>query len=414
LNKKIFIFETLTFQMLKMKLSNFTIYFALLCCFNLIAQNKDEAYKFSEDIENKLEKDTVPWKGQIAATEYSISGNYKKALQTWDKSMTSIPYTTSQDSSYFKQFKPNDAKEYIINRSKKEKLIILNEAHNNSRHRVFTTSLLKGLYKNGYRFLGMEMLDDTIINQRKFPVLESGSIYILESQSANLIREAIKIGFTLFNYEYHSKGKTGKDREIGQAQNIAEIMAQNPKDKFLIHCGYDHLNEGKPGIEQWEKAMAARVYDLTGVNPFTIDQIPGSEKGSVQYNSPFIKMVNSTKPSVMINAKGEIYNGKINSKRADCTLIFPISTYTNERPDWLTLDGMRKSFTVPTHAIATFPVLVFAYLNSEFDQNGVPADVVEITSKEQNIDLILSKGDYRIIVKNRDYKIIQDYALKIK
>lgn len=163
-------------------------------------------------------------------------------------------------------------------------------------------------------------------------IQEAGIAYTNESQSANLIREAIKIGFTLFEYD-NGNYKTGKDREIGQAENIARIMIQNPNAKFLIHCGYDHLNEGIPGIKQWEKAMAARVNDLTGVNPFTIDQIPGSEKGDLKFNSPYIQLANIKKPSVMLNAKGEIYKGKINVKRADCTLIFPVSTYTNERPD---------------------------------------------------------------------------------
>ncbi|MCZ8229719.1 hypothetical protein [Flavobacterium sp.] len=396
-----------------MKLASTIVFVLLLFNSEINAQITKENYKFSDDIELYMEKDTVSWRFQYGATYYSISGNYKKALQTWDKTMSKIPSITAQDSAYFKSFKPQDAKKYILNRSKNEKLIILNEAHNNSRHRVFTTSLLKGLYKNGYRFLGMEMIQDSLLNERKFMIQEAGIAYTNESQSANLIREAIKIGFTLFEYD-NGNYKTGKDREIGQAENIARIMIQNPNAKFLIHCGYDHLNEGIPGIKQWEKAMAARVNDLTGVNPFTIDQIPGSEKGDLKFNSPYIQLANIKKPSVMLNAKGEIYNGKINTKRADCTLIFPISTYTNERPDWLKLEGMRKPFTVPTQAIATFPVLVFAYHDNEFDQNGVPADVVEITDKKQNIDLILEKGNYRIIVKNRSYKTIQNYAIKIK
>jgi hypothetical protein len=398
-----------------MKLALATVFTLLSFSINLNAQMTKETYKFSEDIETKMEKDTVPWRFQYGATYYSISGNYKKALQTWDKTMSKIPSITAQDSSYFKEFKPQDAKQYILNRSKNEKLIIINEAHNNSRHRVFTTSLLKGLYKNGYRFLGMEMLYDTLINQRKFPVLSSESMYIDESQSANLIKEALDIGFTLFKYEYKwVKDKTGKDRESEQAKNIAKVISQNPNAKFLIHCGYDHLNEGIPGIKEWEKAMAARVHDLTGINPFTIDQIPGSEKGDLKFNTPFIKMANIKKPSIMVNAKGEAYNGKISNKRADCSIIYPVSTYTNERPDWLSLDGQRKTFHIPANAITEYPVLVMAYRNNEFEQEGIPADVTEITNKDQKVDLILDKGNYRIIVKNKDYKIIQDYQQKIK
>ncbi|REG97890.1 hypothetical protein [Flavobacterium aquicola] len=397
-----------------MKLTIATIFVLLSFNINLNAQITKENYKFSNDIENYMEKDTVPWRFQYGATYYSINGNYKKALQTWDKTMSTVPSITAEDSSYFKQFKPYYAKDYILKRSKNEKLIIINEAHNNSRHRVFTTSLLKGLYKNGYRFLGMEMLDDTLINQRKFPVLAGGSIYIHESQSANLIKDALDIGFTLFNYEYFGKGKTGKDREIGEAENIAKIMTQNPNAKFLIHCGYDHLNEGIPGIKEWEKAMASRVHDLTGINPFTIDQIPGSEKGDLKFNTPFIKMANIKTPSIMVNAQGESYNGKQSNKRGDCSIIYPVSTYTNERPDWLTLDGQRKIFDIPVNSITEFPVLVMAYRNNELEQNGIPADIIEINSREQKASLILDKGDYQIIVKNKEYKIIQDYQQKIK
>lgn len=382
---------------------------------NLQAQVKKEVYKFSEDIETKMEKDTVPWKTQVGATDYSISGNYKKALQTWDKMGANFPSISVQNSSYFKEFRSQDAKGYILNRSKKEKIVIINEAHNNSRHRVFTTSLLKGLYKNGYRFLGIEALSDTLINQRKFPVLKSGSMYIHESQYSNLIKEALDIGFTLFNYEYKPvKGKTGKDREREQAENIAKVMAQNPNSKFLIHCGYDHLNEGIPGIEEWEKAMAGRLNDLTGINPFTIDQIPGSEKGDLKFNSPYIQMANSKKPVIMVNAKGKTYNGEINDNRADCRIIHPVTLYNNGRPVWLTLEGRRKTFHIPTNSISEYPVLVMAYRNNEFEQEGVPADIIEITNKDQKVDLVLDKGNYRIIVKNRDYKIIQDYKQQIK
>lgn len=127
----------------------------ILISINLKAQSKNENYKFKEDISIKLEKDTVPWKYQSAAVDFSITGNYRKALQTWDMQGANKAILSANDSLYFNKFRATNAKDYIIKRSKKEKLIIINEAHNNSRHRVFTTSLLKDLYKNGYRYLGI-------------------------------------------------------------------------------------------------------------------------------------------------------------------------------------------------------------------------------------------------------------------
>lgn len=386
----------------------------ILISINLKAQSKNENYKFKEDISIKLEKDTVPWKYQSAAVDFSITGNYRKALQTWDMQGANKAILSANDSLYFNKFKATNAKEYIIKRSKKEKVIIINEAHNNSRHRVFTTSLLKDLYKNGYRYLGIEALADSLINERKFPNLQSGSLYLHESQYANLIKKALDLGFTVFNYEYtYAKGKTGKDREIEQAENIAKIMKQHPKDKFLIHCGYDHLNEGIPGIKSWEKAMAGRLRDLTGVNPFTIDQIPCSEKGSVEFNNPYIRFANSVNPAIMVDSRGQTFNGPEGNGVADCRIIHPVTIYKNGRPDWLFLNGERKPIPIPTDSITQFPVLALAYRIDEFENEGIPTDVIEIDNKEQEANFILDKGKYRIIIKNRADKTILDYQKKI-
>ena len=125
-------------------------------------------------------------------------------------------------------------------------------------------------------------------------------------------------------------------------------------------------------------------------------------------------MANSSKTVIMVNAKGKTYNGEINDNRADCRIIHPVTLYKNERADWLTLEGRRKTFHIPTNSISEYPVLVMAYRNNEFEQEGVPADIIEIINKEQKVDLVLDKGNYRIIIKNRDYKIIQDYKQQIK
>lgn len=396
------------------KLSGISVLF--FCVTALMhAQKNKEPYKFIEDINAKVERDTVPWKYQLAATNLATIGDYKKALEMWDKQGGSVPELSKKDSLNFMQFKPKDAKDYIINRAKKERLVIINEVHNNANHRVFTTSLLKGLYKNGYRFLGVEALDDTLINKRKFPIMDGGSIYIQESQYANLLKDALDLGFTLFNYEYkYVKGKTMKDREMEQAQNIAKMMKANPKAKFLIHCGYDHLNEGIPGIASWEKAMAARVTEMTGINPFTIDQTTSSEKGKEAWNDPYIRLANSKTSVIMVNSKGQTFNGGIDDARADCRIIHPVTVYENGRPSWLTLEGRRKVYTIKKDSITEFPVLALAYRINEFENEGIPADVIEIENKEQVANMILHKGMYRIIIKNRNYETILDYQKQIK
>lgn len=390
----------------------FKIIFILLFAFKIEAQIKKETYQFSKDIEAKIEKDTLSWKYQMGATDYSISEYYLQALKTWDKNGSGIRKISKEDSLYFNSFKKNDAKGYILNRSKKEKVIIINEAHHNIRHRVFTTSLLQGLYDNGYRFFGLEALSDTLINNRKYPVLESG-YYTQEPQMANLLQEAIEIGFKLFTYE-PDDNSNGKQREIGQAENIAQVIRENPNAKFLIHCGWDHVIEGTPGNKNWEKAMAGRLKEKTNINPFTIDQVAYSEKGDIQLISPYVLIANSEKPVIMVNDEGKTFNGSETNDQTDCKIIHPITKYINERPNWLYLDGERKSYKIPENKILEYPILVFAYRKKEFEQNGIPADLIEILNEKSNTNLILNKGIYKIIIKNKHYKIINEFETKIK
>jgi hypothetical protein len=68
---------------------------------------------------------------------------------------------------------------------------------------------------------------------------------------ANLLIEAIKIGFTLFEYE-PIDGSNCKGREIGQAENIAKVIEEKPISKFLIHFGYEHVNEAILGNKTWD------------------------------------------------------------------------------------------------------------------------------------------------------------------
>lgn len=386
----------------------------LILTIEISAQNKiEETYLFSKDIETNIEKDTLSWKYQLGATNYSISEYYKKALETWDKNGAGIRKISKEDSLYFNSFKKQDAKKYIINRSKDEQIIIINEAHHNIRHRVFTTSLLKGLYNNGYRFFGLEALSDTLINVRKFPILESG-YYTKEPQMANLLKEAIKIGFTLFEYEPND-GSNGKEREIGQAENIAKLIKENPNSKFLIHCGYDHVIEGTPGNKSWEKAMAGKLKEKTNIDPFTIDQVAFSEKGDIKFSNPYISISNPKTPIIMVNEKsGKIFNGSQTNDQVDCRIIHPITNYINNRPDWLLLNGKRKEYSIPKSKISEYPALVFAYRQNEFEQNGVPADLIEILNENEKKNLILEKGIYKVIIKNKDYKIISEFDIKTK
>ncbi|WP_264554473.1 hypothetical protein [Flavobacterium sp. N1861] len=272
--------------------------------------------------------------------------------------------------------------------------------------------MLKGLYENGYRFFGLEALSDTLINDRKFPTIKSG-YYVKEPQMANLIREALEIGFTLFEYEA-TDGKNGKEREIEQAENIKKIIDENPNSKFLIHCGYDHVIEGMPKIKRWEKAMAGKLKELTNKNPFSIDQVIYSEKSDLKFTNPVIELVNNTSSVVLIDEKGSLFNGLSNAEQVDCQIIHPITKYYNNRPDWLSLSKESKKYSIPKSKIKEYPVLALAYKDNEYEHEGIPVDIVEILNKEEIPKLMLPAGKYQILIKNKMYEIVSIYTLTIK
>jgi hypothetical protein len=223
-------------------------------------------YKFSDEILLQLSKDTLNYK---AAWDLSFIGEYQKALEIWDRDEQKWPSPLQAQVDEFKRYKPVNANKLIAEKAKTEQIIILNEAHQQPYHRVFTTSLLQDLYNQGYRYFGAETIWDwdSLLNKRKYPTLKTG-YYTQEPCYGNMVREAIRIGYKVFSYESTRQKSDSAGinlREIDQAKNIRKILDKDPKAKILIHCGFDHLVETP--VYSWGKAMAGRLIEYTGIDP---------------------------------------------------------------------------------------------------------------------------------------------------
>ncbi|MGZ4056957.1 MAG: hypothetical protein ACXVPU_16765 [Bacteroidia bacterium] len=357
-------------------------------------------YKFSDSIlANSSEYE--------AAQFLSYIGEYQKALECMDKHDPTTYILSGKDSIYFEKFHPVNAIEYIINKSKTEQIIIINEAHHQPRHRVFTTELLQGLYNQGYRYLGAETISigDTTLNNRKYPMQCTG-IYTEEPMYGDLIRTALKIGFFVFPYEttkFVSDSTAGKQREIEQAKNIKKILDKDPKAKILIHCGYDHIIETElPG---WGKAMAGRLTEFTGINPFTINQERLTEHSSSKFDNPFFKMIDLNYSAVFIDSSGNLFNGVENFKEYDVRVYHPRTIWIEGRPDWV-FENDRKPRYINDEIKTGFPCLVLAYLSNEciLEKNNykqlVPFDIIELKNGNDKKALALKNGDYDILIQD--------------
>jgi len=269
----------------------------------------DNIYMSSDKIEQKLVTDSVPWKYQIAAFNYAKKGDYKNALRLWDsafKRKLKVVHQHDIDSIRSK-YKLKNATKYISVESQKTDIVIINEAHHSSKHREFTRTLLKPLNNNGYRLLLLEALTngdekDIDLNTRGYPIKTTG-FYTKDPTFSNLIREAINMGFTVLPYETTEK-VNGKDREQHQAKNIQTILKAHPNEKLLIHCGYDHVLEGKH--KRWEKAMAERHKDYVNIDPLTINQVVYDERSMANLDHIFLQALNPELSSVIIENETEM------------------------------------------------------------------------------------------------------------
>ncbi|MCE7038796.1 hypothetical protein [Dyadobacter sp. CY312] len=355
---------------------------------------QDESlYKRIREIEADTSKDNL----QYAAWQFSFIGEYQKAMAAYDSDIEGNSDPKAKEIP--KDLKPQPAVEYILNLSRNSQVVILNEAHHQPLHRVFTESLLQGLYNNGFRYLGLEALaEDSLINIRKYP-LQSDGYYTVEPQFGNMLRKALELGFTVFGYEADSSGSV---REKGQAANINKILLKDPTAKMLIHCGFSHVIEGP--VPNWGKAMAGELKELTGINPLTIDQVDLTEQSSENYESGYYLPDGINEPTVFINPKGEPVNLSTDSRETDLQIMHPRSQLIHGRPNWLLRGNSYKPFKLDklAHRIK-FPCLVAAFRANE-SKDSVPVDQIEVNNHNDKA-LMLPAGKYRIVLTDADGKI---------
>lgn len=363
----------------------------------------ENVYKFNDQIDNKLKSDTVFGKYQFSAWEYGFKGDYKNALIQWDLGFEPVnrSYTKEKIDSINRKYKKICAKEYIIEQSKSNRIIIINEAHHSSLHRVFTRSLLQELFDNGYTNLGIEDLAngkkrDTLLYKRKYPIQNTG-FYIKDPQFGNMIRTALNIGYNVFAYEDTTNSDRGP-REIEQARNIQKIIKKRPDEKFLIHCGFGHVLEGAYG--DWGKTMAGRLSEFTGINPLTINQNSLNERSKPEFSPPLLKALNINEPTVLLDEDNNPFRYEDGESWSDIVVFHPNTRYINGRPNWLFENGAKAVPIALEEFDVSYPVMILAYKKGEDIKNGIPMDIVEVKDEADKKNLVLKRGDYQIVITN--------------
>ena len=362
-----------------------------------------DPYKFTSNIKDSV----LHAKGaQYAAWAFTYIGDIENMHKIWDSSAKVRDKLTQQQIDSFALFIKRDAIEYISEHAKKHQVIIINEGHHMPQHRVFTTQLLDSLYDLGFRHLGLEAYfghskADSILQSEGYPTLKSG-FYTKEPQFGNLLRVAHNKGFKIFGYESEGHAN-GKEREINQAKNIQAYLDMHPNQKILIHCGFDHGYEGQLN-NQWEKAMAGRLTEFTGIDPLTINQVIYSERSKLEFENPYYQLTDLDIPSVFIDSIGQVFGEYKNGGWFDISIFHPRSKKYN-RPAWMIYGDRNEVSLSFEKAEIECPCLVFAYKKGEKIGYAIPYDVQETLDKK--IKLVLDKSDFEILIWNQNGRAIK-------
>lgn len=304
-------------------------------------------------------------------------------------------------------YKPYDAKKEIVQAAQNTRLTIINEAHHNPYHRLFTKSLLQDLYDQGYRHLGLEALNNTAskdieLNERGYPIYDSG-YYIKDPNFSLLIREAIKIGYHVFPYEENTNAK-GKFREIEQATNISKVMEQYPNDKFLIHCGFDHVLEGDyPG--PWQQAMAERLKKMTNVDPLTINQTEYSSRSIEKRNHSLLNLFSPKKSIVLKDTTGTVLPYKGRNSWADMAVFHPTPSTVDGK---ITLENQEHMLDI-SELDVEFPLMTLVYQPSDDVQTSIPIYISELYESQEKISIPIASGTYSFVLVD-----MNDHAITFK
>lgn len=178
-------------------------------------------------------------------------------------------------------------------------VVLMNEAHNGwlrcARTREVGTRILPVAHGAGVRHLAMEALADRELvrdanESRTLPEVRSPS-YLAQPEMRVFIQSALDLGWTLIGYEADMglapqawnpmSDEFTNWREEQQALNLVRtLQTLTPDARLLVWCGNGHLYKQPVPRDGWTWVpMGSRFKEISGIDPFAIDQIQSVEFG---------------------------------------------------------------------------------------------------------------------------------------
>ena len=323
------------------------------------------------------------------------------------------------------QAKP--AADVILDLARDRKAVFFNEAHSAPVTRTLTIELLAKMRAEGFNWFAAETLyrNDKELNQRGYPTPDSG-FYIDEPLYGEMVRTALKLGYKVVAYDVENAG-SGDARELAGAQNLYHVFKQDPKARLVVDAGFAHIQ--KTGKYLGGSSMAEFFEKMSGIDPLCIEQTMMIQHARPDQDHPFYAAIMAAlrpkRPIVFVDG-GKAWTLK--PKLYDVSVVFPPEVRGDERPDWLTLGGLRLPYPVSGDMCrGRFPCLVQARYANESD-DAVAADRALLDIVAPNADLanrvisghgsaqsrlFLRPGKYRITATDRGNRTVTSREVTI-
>lgn len=287
-------------------------------------------------------------------------------------------------------------REAIARIAAERRLVLIMEAHTVSEHRAWIEQTL-GLFRTaGFTHYFAEAISESgsTLKSRGYPTRSTG-FYTLDPRFGNLLRTAISLDFELSGYD--SSDHDFERREAHQAAALAKAFASRPNLRMMVHAGHGHIF--KYEVRNVGRYMAARLWEMTGVEPFTVWQLSNALPNDVYRR--LIHQIGPIHEPVML----------MPPPRDVAEALFPEST-VQPAVDAIVIHPPRLG-REPTDRRGAFsdqmtrvqgvwrgdewPVVVAAMVRGEPD-NAVPLDQVMLRPGETDFELWVPRTDYTIRV----------------
>jgi len=354
--------------------------------------------------------------GQVLAAAASEIGSYDEAVRRFPYAVTQVHGTpaalpTPQD------FRAVDAAEGIAELARMRRIVMINEAHHAAQTRSVTLALLPRLRALGFTHFAAEALDerDRELTARGYPTSASGS-YVREPLYGDIVRTALKLGFTIVPYESSAAGADMATREEEQAQHLVErVFRAQPDARLFVHAGYAHVHKRNDYLFDTD-TMAMRLKRKTGFDPLSIDQTMLRPIDAVREYPDYVNLLRRfplTQPSIFVS-RNDGTAWSLEPSNYDISVALPPShDAIVGRPGWLALAGERRATGVALDlSAAALPVLIEARLANEGDR-AVPADRVLVESATREVVLFLRPGSYRVTAINASGAVVNEQRLRV-